>query len=70
MIDLSEEPIEENIDTCVEYLKRMAPLGMYLEIELGVTGARKTVWTTPTLTPLTCTRSLKKWPMLSKSSGL
>jgi fructose-bisphosphate aldolase class II len=41
MIDLSEEPIEENIATCVEYLKRMAPLGMFLEIELGVTGGEE-----------------------------
>jgi len=41
MIDLSEEPIEKNIATCVEYLKRMAPLGMYLEIELGVTGGEE-----------------------------
>ena len=35
MLDLSEEPIEENIEICVEYLKRMAPLGMTLEIELA-----------------------------------
>ena len=41
MIDLSEEPIEENIETCVAYLERMAPLGMYLEIELGVTGGEE-----------------------------
>jgi len=41
MIDLSEEPLDENIGTCVEYLKRMAPLGMYLEIELGVTGGEE-----------------------------
>ena len=41
MIDLSEEPLEENIGTCVEYLKRMAPLGMFLEIELGVTGGEE-----------------------------
>lgn len=41
MIDLSEEPIEENIQTCVKYLKRMKPLGMTLEIELGVTGGEE-----------------------------
>jgi fructose-bisphosphate aldolase class II len=41
MIDLSEEPIEENIATCVAYLKRMAPLDMILEIELGVTGGEE-----------------------------
>ena len=41
MLDLSEEPLEENIATCAEYLKRMAPLGMTLEIELGVTGGEE-----------------------------
>jgi len=41
MIDLSEESLEENITTCEEYLKRMAPLGMTLEIELGVTGGEE-----------------------------
>ena len=41
MIDLSEEPVEENIATCKEFLKRMAPMGMYLEIELGVTGGEE-----------------------------
>jgi len=34
MLDLSEEPLEENIATSVEYFKRMAPLGMGIEIEL------------------------------------
>ena len=38
MIDLSEEPIEENIHICKEYLARMSKMGMTLEIELGVTG--------------------------------
>ena len=41
MLDLSEEPIEENIDICVDYLKRMEPLGMTLEIELGITGGEE-----------------------------
>ena len=41
MIDLSEEPIEENIATCKEYLKRMTDLDMTLEIELGVTGGEE-----------------------------
>jgi len=41
MLDLSEEPIEENIATCKEYLKRMDKLGMTLEIELGVTGGEE-----------------------------
>lgn len=41
MLDLSEEPIEENIDVCVEYFKRMSKIGMTLEIELGVTGGEE-----------------------------
>lgn len=41
MIDLSEEPIEENIATCKAYLERMAKMGMTLEIELGVTGGEE-----------------------------
>jgi fructose-bisphosphate aldolase class II len=41
MIDLSEEPLEENIEICVEYLKRMDKMGMTLEIELGVTGGEE-----------------------------
>lgn len=41
MLDLSEEPIEENIEICKEYLKRMSKMGMTLEIELGVTGGEE-----------------------------
>jgi len=41
MIDLSEEPIEENIATCKKYLERMSKLGITLEIELGVTGGEE-----------------------------
>ena len=41
MLDLSEESIEENIHTSVEFFKRMAPLGMSIEIELGVTGGEE-----------------------------
>ena len=41
MIDLSEEPIEENIEICKEYLKRMSKIGMTLEIELGITGGEE-----------------------------
>jgi len=36
MIDLSEEPIEENIEICKQYLERMSKMGMTLEIELGI----------------------------------
>ena len=41
MLDLSEEPIEENIEICKKYLARMAKMGMTLEIELGVTGGEE-----------------------------
>ena len=41
MLDLSEEPIDENLETCARVLKTMAPLGMSLEIELGVTGGEE-----------------------------
>jgi fructose-bisphosphate aldolase, class II len=41
MLDLSEEPIEENIEVCAEYHKRMSAMGMTLEIELGVTGGEE-----------------------------
>ncbi len=41
MIDLSEEPIEENIEICKQYLKRMSKMGMTLEIELGITGGEE-----------------------------
>ncbi|HOI82888.1 MAG TPA: class II fructose-bisphosphate aldolase, partial [Campylobacterales bacterium] len=38
MLDLSEEPLEENIEICEKYLTRMSKMGMTLEIELGCTG--------------------------------
>jgi len=41
MIDLSEEPLEENIAICKEYLKKLTDLEMTLEIELGVTGGEE-----------------------------
>ncbi len=41
MIDLSEEPLEENIEVCKSYLERMSKMGMTLEIELGITGGEE-----------------------------
>merc|ERR1711903_292751 len=38
MLDLSEEPHEENVGICAKYLKRMAAMGMCLEMEIGITG--------------------------------
>ncbi|MGV3586448.1 MAG: class II fructose-bisphosphate aldolase, partial [Adhaeribacter sp.] len=41
MLDLSEEPLNENVETCARYLERMDKLGMTVEIELGVTGGEE-----------------------------
>ena len=41
MIDLSEEPLEENIEICKKYLKKMSAIDMTLEIELGITGGEE-----------------------------
>jgi len=41
MIDLSEEPMDENIEICVQYLERMAKMDMLLEMELGITGGEE-----------------------------
>lgn len=41
MLDLSEEPLHENIHTSAQYFKRMAKIGMMIEIELGVTGGEE-----------------------------
>jgi fructose-bisphosphate aldolase class II len=41
MLDLSEEPLHENIEICVDYFKRMSKIGQFLEIELGITGGEE-----------------------------
>ena len=41
MLDLSEESLQENIEICEQYLKRMDKMGMTLEIELGCTGGEE-----------------------------
>ena len=41
MLDLSEEPLEENLETCKKYFERMNKIGMTIEIELGVTGGEE-----------------------------
>jgi fructose-bisphosphate aldolase class II len=41
MLDLSEEPIDENLHECARILKRVAKIGMSIEIELGVTGGEE-----------------------------
>lgn len=41
MLDLSEDPKEKNIEICAKYFKRMAPLGLWLEMEIGITGGEE-----------------------------
>jgi fructose-bisphosphate aldolase class II len=41
MLDLSEEPLHENLEICAKYFQRMSKMGMTLEIELGVTGGEE-----------------------------
>ena len=41
MMDLSEEPMHENLEMCTKYLARMAKMGMLLEMELGITGGEE-----------------------------
>ena len=41
MLDLSEQPLGENIDTAARYLARIAKMGMTLELEIGITGGEE-----------------------------
>ncbi len=41
MLDLSEEPLEQNLSTCCSYFERMKKIGMGIEIELGITGGEE-----------------------------
>merc|ERR1719440_2407012 len=41
MLDLSEDPLEENIATCAEHLERMSKSNLLLEMELGITGGEE-----------------------------
>lgn len=41
MLDLSEEPLSENLELCASMLGRLNKIGMSLEIELGVTGGEE-----------------------------
>jgi len=41
MIDLSEESVEENIETTAKYLERAAPMKQWLEMEIGITGGEE-----------------------------
>ena len=41
MIDLSEEPVDWNVETTAKYLKRAAPMKQWLEMEIGITGGEE-----------------------------
>jgi len=41
MLDLSEEPDEENIAICVKYFKEMSKMKIWLEMEIGITGGEE-----------------------------
>jgi fructose-bisphosphate aldolase class II len=41
MLDLSEEPDDENISICVEYFKRLSKMNIWLEMEIGITGGEE-----------------------------
>jgi fructose-bisphosphate aldolase, class II len=41
MLDLSEESKEENIEICAKYFAKMAPIGLWLEMEIGITGGEE-----------------------------
>merc|ERR1719223_1764617 len=41
MLDLSEEPDDENIEICLEYFKKMTKMDMLLEMEIGITGGEE-----------------------------
>ena len=63
MIDLSEEPIEENIEICKGYLAVRSKMGMTLEIELGITGGEEDGVDNLTLTAQNYTLNLLKYLM-------
>ena len=68
MIDLSEEPIEENIEICKSILKaRMSKMGMTLEIELVLQVVKKMVLTIQMLMILNYTHNQKKLLTLTKN---
>ncbi len=41
MLDLSEQPLAENIATAARYLARIGKMGMTLELEIGITGGEE-----------------------------
>ena len=41
MLDLSEEPDDENIEICAQYFERLAKMSIWLEMEIGITGGEE-----------------------------
>lgn len=41
MLDLSEEPDEDNIAICCKYFEKLSKMGIWLEMEIGVTGGEE-----------------------------
>ena len=41
MVDLSEEPKDENIALTKSYFKRAVPMKQWLEMEIGITGGEE-----------------------------
>ena len=41
MLDLSEEPDDENIEICAKYFAKMAKIDLFLEMEIGITGGEE-----------------------------
>ncbi|MEX5714012.1 class II fructose-bisphosphate aldolase [Serratia ureilytica] len=66
-MDLSEESLEENIGICSAYLKRMAKIGMTLEIELGCTGGEEDGVDSSHMDLPLCTPSRKTWLTRTKN---
>ena len=67
MLDLSEESLEENIEICVEYFKKMNALDMMIEIELELLVEKKMVLTTLMLIMLYFIHNQKKFVMHMKN---
>ena len=67
MLDLSEEPLKENIEISKRYLEKLTKLDMFIEIELGVTGGEEDGVTILALKAQNYTRNPRRLPTLTKS---
>jgi fructose-bisphosphate aldolase class II len=62
MLDLSEETMEENLELCKHYLKKMAAIDCFLEMEIGITGGE--VRTHPRHAPSLCSETRQQMLLL------